>query len=220
MNSVLSYIAGLLVLLLFAALVGPSIVDWNSFRGEIELQISNAAGRPVTIEGDINFVILPAPRFSLQTVKIAQNIDGATSALAEAETLEGEIALVPLLRGEIEVTRIRVLDFVLRLTRDEDGKLNWLSQSSDNAQAALDPETISLEAAHFEGGTVIYLDVQNDREHVATNVTADLKAVFLVGPLRLDGEVISKTGLIAFLPALGSLGAIAHSGELGSDRSD
>lgn len=206
MNSVLSYLAGLLVLLLFAALVGPSIVDWNSFRGEIESQISNAAGRPVTIEGDINFVILPAPRFSLRSVKIGPDQEGAGEAFAEAETLEGEIALAPLLRGDIEITRVRVLNFVLRLTRDEDGNLDWAPERPVNTGAALDPETISLEAARFEGGTIVYLGADNDREFIVTDVSGDLKAVSLLGPLRLDGEVHFEDRPYSFSASVGVFG--------------
>lgn len=206
MNSVLSYLAGLLVLLLFAALVGPSVVDWNSFRGEIEGQFSSAAGRPVTIEGDINFVILPAPRFSLHRVKVGPDQERPGEALAEAETLEGEIALAPLLRGEIEITRIRVLNFVLRLRRDEDGNLDWASEQSTNTEAALDPETISLEAARFEGGTVVYLDADNDREFIVTDVSGDLKAVSLLGPLRLDGEVHFEDRPYSFSASIGVFG--------------
>ncbi|MBC7101902.1 MAG: AsmA family protein, partial [Parvibaculum sp.] len=73
MNSILTYIAGLLVVLLFAALVGPSLVDWNQFREEIEAQASEAAGRPVSIDGDIRFRILPAPHLTLGKIKVGQN---------------------------------------------------------------------------------------------------------------------------------------------------
>ena len=185
MNTVLSYIAGLLVLLLFAALVGPSIVDWNSFRGEIEAQISNAMGRPVAIDGDINFVILPAPRFSLQGLSI-ESLRGG-DPLAEFGTLEGEVALAPLLRGEVVVTRIRALNFTARLLRDGDGNLNWVDDEEANFAAALDLDTISLEAAHFEQGSIIYSDVETGHEFELTNVVGELRATSLLGPLRFDG---------------------------------
>jgi len=185
-NSILSYIAGLLVLLLFAALVGPSIVDWNSFRGEIEAQISDAMGRPVSIGGNINFVILPAPRFSLQDLSIGSLHGG--DPLAEFGTLEGEVALAPLLRSEVVITRIRALNFTARLLRDEDGNLNWGDDEENNFAAALNLNTISLEVAHFEHGTIIYKDAGPGREFTLTNVIGELKATSLLGPLRFDGS--------------------------------
>ncbi len=66
MNSVLSYIAAFIVVVLFAALIGPSFVDWNSFRGEIESRLSEATGWQAEVSGDIHFVLQPRPR-RLQT---------------------------------------------------------------------------------------------------------------------------------------------------------
>jgi uncharacterized protein involved in outer membrane biogenesis len=208
-NSVLSYIAGFVVLVLFAALVGPSIVDWNSFRDEIELQVSNATGRPVSIGGDINFVILPAPRFSLQAMSVGSTAeDGAheQDPLAEIGRLEGEVALAPLLQGEIEVTRIRVLDFAIRVRRDEFGRFNWDQEGGQNVQAMLDPETISLEAAHFENGTVQYQDAENGRSFSFTDLQGDLKAVSLLGPLRFDGDVRYDEREYSFSATVGAFG--------------
>jgi len=152
-NSVLSYIAGFVILLLFAALVGPSIVDWNAFRAEIESQISEAVGRDVTIAGDINFVILPAPRFSLGELSIGGG--GSDVPLARVGTLEGEVALAPLLRAEVDVVRVRALDFSAHISRDENGKINWASNGTSTLDGAIDPEAISLDSMVFENGEVL-----------------------------------------------------------------
>jgi len=184
-NSVLSYIAGFVVLLLFAALVGPSIVDWNSFRAEIEAQISEGVGLPVTITGDINFVILPAPRFSLQDLEIGAG--DADISLAKIGTLEGEVSLAPLLRAEIDVVRVRALDFAANITRNVDGKNNWVENGALDLGAFIDPEAISLESVLFENGEVVYRDdISSDVVHLK-NVAGELKATSLVGPLKFDG---------------------------------
>src|SRR5690606_15230250 len=114
LNSILTYIAGLLVLLLFAALVGPSLVDWNQFRAEIEAQASEAAGRPVSIGGDIRFRILPAPHLTLGKVKVGHNpnADALPSELnfATFSEIDGEVALAPLLGGDIQITSVRIVE--------------------------------------------------------------------------------------------------------------
>ena len=184
-NSVLSYIAGFIVLLLFGALVGPSIVDWNSFRAEIEAQISQGVGLPVTIAGDINLVILPAPRFSLRDLEIGSS-DGEVS-LAKIGTLEGEVSLAPLLRAEIDVVRVRALDFTATVVRNTDGKINWVENGALDLGVMIDPEAISLESVLFESGEVVYRDDVSSDGVYLRNVAGELKATSLVGPLKFDG---------------------------------
>ncbi|MCE7999363.1 MAG: AsmA family protein [Rhodobiaceae bacterium] len=186
MNSVLSYIAGFVILILFAALVGPSIVDWNTFRAEIESQISEAVGRDVTIGGDINFVILPAPRFSLGDLSIGG--DDAEAPLAQVGTLEGEVALAPLLRAEIDVVRVRALDFTAHVRRDENGSLNWANNGTPTLDTTFDPEAISLESMVFENGRVLLSNAVSDGAVQLLNVTGELAATSLVGPLKFDGR--------------------------------
>ncbi len=185
MNSVLSYIAGFVVLVLFAALVGPSIIDWNTFRAEIEAQISEAVGREVTIGGDINFVILPAPRFSLGGLSIGGG-DGDLP-LAEVETLEGEVALAPLLRAEIDVVRVRALDFTANIVRDENGRLNWSNPDAAAANVRIDPEAISLDSMVFLDGEILFNDANTADSIRLSNISGELTATSLVGPLKFDG---------------------------------
>lgn len=186
MNSVLSYIAGFVILVLFAALVGPSIVDWNAFRAEIESQISETVGRDVTIGGDINFVILPAPRFSLGDLSVRG--DSADAPLARVGTLEGEVALAPLLRAEIDVVRVRALNFTAHLSRDEDGKINWARNGAGTLDASIDPEDIRLDSMVFENGEVLLTNAITNETARLLNVGGELTATSLVGPLRFDGS--------------------------------
>lgn len=186
MNSVLSYIAGFVILVLFAALVGPSIVDWNAFRAEIESQISETVGRDVTIGGDINFVILPAPRFSLRELSIGG--ERADVPLARIGTLEGEVALAPLLRAEIDIVRIRALDFTVYVSRNEDGKINWASNGVSTLDASIDPQAVSLDSMVFENGAVLFTNAISNETTRLLNVNGELIATSLVGPLRFDGE--------------------------------
>lgn len=202
MNSILSYIAGLVVLVLFTALVGPSVVDWNSFRSEVEVQVSSTMGRPIRIGGDINFVILPAPRFSLQSLSVLPG-DGS-EPLAEIGTLEGEVALTPLLRGEIEVTRVRARDFDLTIKRDAEGRTNWGKGGAESA--ALDLENIRFDSVNFEGGSISFADAATGQAYLLSNVAGDLKATSLLGPLKVDGSFTYNGASLAATAAVGAFG--------------
>ncbi|HAD24243.1 MAG TPA: AsmA family protein, partial [Alphaproteobacteria bacterium] len=66
-----------LTLILLAALIVPSFIDWNRFKAEIESQARLATGRELTIGGDISFSVLPAPTLAVADVALA-NIPGAS----------------------------------------------------------------------------------------------------------------------------------------------
>lgn len=184
MNSVLSYIAGFIVLVLFAALVGPSFVDWNSFRGDIEERLSVMTGWDAQISGDINFVILPAPSFKLNGVRFTRPQD-ETHVLAQMGTFEGEVALAPLLGGNVDVTQVRIADFTFSVSADEAGRSDW-SHLFNASGGYFGPESIRLEDMRLERGTFIYRDERRGTAMELTDVTGTFYAASLSGPLRTD----------------------------------
>lgn len=213
MNSILTYIAGLLVALLFAALVGPSLIDWNQFRAEIEAQASETMGRPVKIEGDIRFRVLPAPQMTLNSIRVG-HIE-QTSALpsdlnfATFEAIDAEVALAPLLTGDIKVTSIILVRPRINLEVLPDGTPNWRGLDFAEripANGMFSLASISLDRARFEGGMINYRNRSNGRSWRAENATGEIVASSLLGPLRADVEAVVSGVPVAFRLGLGAFG--------------
>ena len=59
MRKFLIGVAALLALLVATALVGPNLVDWNSYKAEILAQAKAATGRDLSIDGNIDFSVFP-----------------------------------------------------------------------------------------------------------------------------------------------------------------
>lgn len=214
MNSILTYIAGLLVVLLFAALVGPSLVDWNQFREEIEAQASEAAGRPVSIDGDIRFRILPAPHLTLGKIKVGQNpeADSLPSDLnfATFAEIDGEVALAPLLSGDIEITSVRIVEPEFNLEVLPDGSGNWRGITLGERmpeEGMFSLASISLEKASFVNGTVNYRNRLNGRKWKAKDVSGEVVATSLLGPLRSELTATVDGVPVAVRIGLGSFAA-------------
>lgn len=193
LNSVLSYIAGLIVLVLFAALIGPSFVDWNDFRDDIEAELSIYAGRPVDVGGDIHFVFLPAPQFKLDDISIANVAGGQADAFLQVSSLEGEVGLTPLLQGKIEVTRIRLRDFQLNLEALGKGVNNWdiaspFLSADPEKDDFIDPDKVMLARVVLENGTVTYRGAGDIEPLNFSGVQAEVSAGSLRGPFRLSGD--------------------------------
>lgn len=193
MNSILTYIAGLLVVLLFAALVGPGLIDWNQFREEIEAQASEAAGRPVSIDGDIRFRILPAPHLTLGKIKVGHNPDADSLPsdlnFATFAEIDGEVALAPLLSGDIEITSVRISDPELNLEVLPDGSGNWRGMALGERMpeaGMFSLASISLEKASFVNGKVNYRNRLSGRRWEAREMNGEIVATSLLGPLRSE----------------------------------
>lgn len=213
MNSILTYIAGLLVALLFAALVGPSLIDWNKFRAEIEAQASQATGRQVRIAGDIDFRILPAPQMTLNSVRVSHLAQ--TSALpsdphfASFDAIHAEVALAPLLGGDIKVTSVVVVRPRINLEILPDGTPNW--RDIDIAERI--PErgmfslaSISIDRARFEDATINYRNRSNGRRWTAEQARGEIFASSLLGPMRADMEAVFSGVPVGIRIGLGAFG--------------
>ena len=209
MNQILTYIAGALVVLLIALLVGPSLVDWKDFRAEFERQASRITGHDVTIEGDIRFRILPAPRLSLGRVTIANAPGAEAPALMRMEQMDGELALAPLLSGDIEVTRINIVKPRVNLEVASDGVANWkdfVEGAAASEEGAFSLASTSLKGASFSDGSVTYVNRTNGRTWQATDVSGTVSAQALVGPMRADVTFTSHDIPMSASVVLGNFG--------------
>ncbi len=208
MNSVLSYIAGFVVVLLIAALVGPTFVDWNRFRAQIETQGSKITGRELKIGGDIRFVVLPAPHLTLNDVSLS-NLPGAeNSDFARFGQIDGEVALAPLFSGEISVTSVTVTRPQLHLEVMRDGRSNWHGILADSLQmdGLFGLSSVSLEKANFDDGTVTYADHRNERSWRLDHVGGSVIATSLLGPVRANLKFDANDIPLALRLAIGNFG--------------
>jgi hypothetical protein len=101
-SSLFMRLAGL-VLCVLVALAGivwvlPGLLDWNNYRGAIGRFATHELGRPVTIEGPISVVLLPAPLLTAQDVRLGDSGDGISMV---APALQLRLAFAPLLVGRV-----------------------------------------------------------------------------------------------------------------------
>jgi len=80
-------VGGLLVLTIAALLLIPSFVDVQKYRAEIENRVSQIAGVPVTIGGDLRLSIIPWLGVAVSDVHIG-NPEGFQGKEALKKTLE------------------------------------------------------------------------------------------------------------------------------------
>lgn len=151
-------ILGILVLLLLTAMV---VVQTQWAKGVIEDQVSNSLdGREVSIgELDVSFFPLG--------VRI-ENLSIANEPWAEHEQMltlaEGEVDvnIGPLLRGNISLARLSLVDPVVHLARREDGASNWdalMDEEEDD-----EPADFHIGEINITGGELTYQDAALDAD--------------------------------------------------------
>ena len=109
MRDGLTFLAGLVLLALLGALVGPVFVDWSGQRNAIEERLRQATGLDIVSTGPIDLRFLPSPRLKIAGLRIG-DADPQGSRLT-AGMLRAELELAPLLRGEVRLTGVH-LDMV------------------------------------------------------------------------------------------------------------
>lgn len=109
-----------------ACLAYVRTVDFDRFRPQLVAELRQATGREVAVDGPLRLALLPVPRFTLSAVAIANAPWGTRPAFADIERVEADIALLPLLKGELRISRLRLVQPDLWFETDAYGKVNWV----------------------------------------------------------------------------------------------
>ena len=172
----------LLVLALAAVLVGPGFVDWDRYKDQVTERIGAATGLRVAIDGDMDLALLPRPSFKASGVRIADLSSVVTPDMARVDALEVQVALLPLLSGDVQVQRVALLKPHLTLEARPEGGLNW----SLDAGASV-PDSVQLERVNIEDGVLVWRDGAEGREERIEDIDISLSAASLRGPVRMVG---------------------------------
>jgi len=189
LNSILTFIVGLVVTVLLAALIGPSLIDWNQYRAVIEMQASKATGRVVRIEGDIGFHVLPSPNLRLSKVTLAEPDAAPGDLFARFDAIDADVALAPLFGGEVSITSLTFVRPEIHLVVDAKGKTNWgdiVPTDAASRDGAFSLAAISLDAARFQDGLLSYDNQQTGHSWQAHDISGTVMATSLLGPMRAD----------------------------------
>ncbi|MGY2052075.1 AsmA family protein [Methylobacterium sp. JK268] len=104
MRDILTVLAGLVILVLAAAVAVPPFVNWEGQRESVDAAVSRSLGLPARSDGRLEIRLLPSPR-----LRIDHLVLGAPGRPGlDARFVKAEVALTPLLSGEIRFTETRI----------------------------------------------------------------------------------------------------------------
>ncbi|MGL5362076.1 MAG: AsmA family protein [Bosea sp. (in: a-proteobacteria)] len=182
MRDTLTYLAGLLLLVLIAAVAVPPFIDWQVARGQIAVRLSAALGADVRIGGAVGVRLLPAPRVVLDEVQIGAP-DSATASSLAVRQLTLELGLTALLKGELRVSDLTLDMAKLDLVAEPSGRIRLPSLKTPSLQraASVGRMTVlrSTVAWRKADGSIL----------LETPLALQASADRLDGPWRAEGEL-------------------------------
>jgi len=185
-------IVGILLLVLLLIVVGlgfalTQLIDPNDYKGEIQDLAREKANIELKLSGDIGWSLFPWLGLSLHQASVAST-KTPDKPFAKLDMLGLSVRLLPLLRGEVQMSAIRVEGLKLSLARDDKGQGNWeeigpdaknrssSASSSPTAPTPSDPEQkakalkIDIDSLIINNARLDYFDAQSGRRFSAESL--------------------------------------------------
>lgn len=117
--------AGLVGLVLVAAVLVYLLVNPNDFKPKIAAAVKGSTGRELNLQGDIKLSVFPWVALTLGPASLGNppGFDGAP--LLSFKRADVRVRLLPLLSKHLEVSKIVLDGLDLRLVKKPDGSNNW-----------------------------------------------------------------------------------------------
>jgi uncharacterized protein involved in outer membrane biogenesis len=116
---------------LFAAVTVAIVVIVHTIDVDRYAQLAIAAvktttGRELAIRGKLDITLFPRLAVRAEDVSFANAAGGSRPEMIKAKRVDGAVALLPLLRRKVEITRLAVTDLDVLLEKDAKGVGNWV----------------------------------------------------------------------------------------------
>jgi uncharacterized protein involved in outer membrane biogenesis len=174
-----------IILALLTAIVAPLVIDWNHYRGPIEAEASRLAGLDVHVRGSIDARLVPTPMITLRDVDAGGAGAAGGKPLLHATELKLELALGPLLRGQLQATEVDLVAPQVDVTLDHSGAL-----ALPSAAPPFHPEATSIAQLAIKDGRIAMTDAASGARLVLQKVwfTGDFGS--LAGPFQGQGAAV------------------------------
>ncbi len=194
----------LLVLLIVAALVIPSLIPAEVYKSKIEETLSTKLDREVRIDGDVGLSVFPTITAKAEQVSIANAEGFGDEPMVSMEQLDAGVKLLPLLSKRVEITKFNLVNAKVDLVKAADGRVNWaFGGQVEDAPAEPAPDKgpfrrdgrfsdldISLGKIDLTDGAISYVDNQKQSQHKMTDVNMKLSLPAMDKPVKVDGSMV------------------------------
>lgn len=161
MKRIAMIVGGVVVVLIVGLFVVLATIDVNQYKGVVQEQVATATGRTLTIEGDMDLAISLSPAIVLNGVRFQNAEWGSRPDMAVIERIEASVPLIPLISGNIEVTRLALINPDILLERNAQGRANWefqTDESTDDVES--DATAMAISSIEIDDAKLVFKDAQ------------------------------------------------------------
>ncbi|WP_096701260.1 AsmA family protein [Magnetospirillum sp. 15-1] len=221
-------VLGAVVVLIIAALVAlPALIPAERIQNEVVAGVKNATGRDLSIQGKVSVSAFPSLSVQVGNVALA-NPPGYTSKdLIRLGAVDVRLKLMPLLGGKVEVDSFVLVDPVITLETDRQGKGNWVfdgpTASSDKPAAAAQSKPaadkpaaapsaglndIRLGDVRITNGKLTQIDGKTGARQEVSEINLQVALKSLSEPLSAKGSLVWNAKKIELSLGVASLKAL------------
>src|SRR5215469_16769577 len=125
MKKLLVAVLVIIALIIIAAVVAPFVVPVDTYKAKLIAAVKESTGRDLRIDGPVSFHLLPNIELSADQVSFSNAPGGVAKNMAQLKSLEVRLQLLPLLTGTVAVDTFVLVDPVISLEVEKDGRPNW-----------------------------------------------------------------------------------------------
>ena len=154
-------LAASVVAVIAVALFLVATFDANRHKDRLVELVHERSGRTLAIDGDIGLSVFPRLAFTAAGLRLSES-DGHTP-FAAIDEVEFALRVMPLLRGEVRVDRVRVIRPQISYRRSADGRSNlddlFGAASADSAETSATGDRGARGGGADEGGAAFSFDI-------------------------------------------------------------
>ena len=189
-NRLFVIVAGVLLLLIVGVVVVLKSMDFDQYRPLISEQVKRATGRDLRIDGHLALNIGLDTRLSVENIGLQNAAWGSRPEMAVIKRVEAEVALLPLLFGNIQIDRLILIEPDILLETNREGVGNWTFTAAapaaeDSGEGAALP---AINRVRVERASIAYRDGKSGEKHLLSLKELQAEAASLGDPLDLSLE--------------------------------
>jgi AsmA protein len=230
-------VGSLVIVIIVALLVLPMFIDVESYKPEIEKQVTKAIGRPFTIGGNLRLSLFPWAGLAFSDLHLGNPPGFKEKDLLYVKSFDARVRLIPLLSRNIQVGRFIIDTPKVVLEKGKDGRGNWegIGKPAEGAGSEpLDEKAKAQQKESYEGlpikelkvgefainnGSILYIDQASGTKQELSSVSLRLLGFSLDQPIRLVLSALMGGKPISLEGQVGPLGQDPGKGKIPIDLS-
>lgn len=207
MKKVLIVLGAVIVVVIGALVILPGLVPADRIKDEVVAGVKTATGRDLSIQGKVAVAVFPSISVQVGNVALSNPPGYSSKDLLRLGAVDVRLKLMPLLSGKIEVDSFVLVDPVVTLETDRQGKGNWVFEAPTakpgaaskpdakpadkpaTAAPAAGPTDLRLGDVRISNGRLVQIDGKTGTKQEIGDINLQVALKSLDSPLSAKGSL-------------------------------